>query len=248
MQGEPDIDAVMAQATPITKEPPRLTPIEQPKPEGDLGRIMEKKIALPGVTMGDRGLDPKDMDELQRVAALYLASGMVPESIIKTARNEKEALARVSLILEQARVLSIPNSAALQGMCIVRNVVAIWGDLMQALAVRHPDFAGINVEYAGEGDRLVCKCTIKRMVKGVADTYVASFGIEDAKQAGLLGKDVWKSYTKDMLRNRARSRAIRFLFPDALCGLASAEELTDADISAAALAAEQADKAIKNLA
>jgi hypothetical protein len=119
---------------------------------------------------------------------------------------------------------------------------------MQALAVRHPDFAGINVEYAGEGDRLVCKCTIKRMVKGVADTYVASFGIEDAKQAGLLGKDVWKSYTKDMLRNRARSRAIRFLFPDALCGLASAEELTDADISAAALAAEQADKAIKNLA
>ena len=239
-----EVDLIMAAATPTTAPVPGA---ELPKSNEDLGKFMDKKIPMPNVAMTDRGLDPQDIDQLGRLADLYLKSGMVPESILKTARDEKEAKARVGLILEHARVLKIPNSQALQGMCIVRNVICIWGDLMQALAVRHPDYAGMSVEYVGTADKLTCNVTIRRMIKGVTDSYTASFSLEEAKQAGLAGKDVWKSYTKDMLRNRARSRAIRFMFPDALCGMASAEEMTDADITANTLKAQEAAATIDSL-
>ena len=58
-----------------------------------------------------------------------------------------------------------------------------------------------------------------------ASTSCASFSVEDAKKAGLWGKQgPWQQYPKRMLQMRARGFAVRDAFPDVLRGLITAEE------------------------
>lgn len=59
------------------------------------------------------------------------------------------------------------------------------------------------------------------------EEYVAEFTIEQAKAAGLTGKDSWKFYWRDMLRWRALDRAIEEAFPDLTKGMGSAEIMRD---------------------
>ena len=56
------------------------------------------------------------------------------------------------------------------------------------------------------------------------DIATASYSIEDAKRAGLLGKGNWKTYPEDMLFARAVSRLCRRLFQDCLLGCAYTPE------------------------
>jgi hypothetical protein len=57
---------------------------------------------------------------------------------------------------------------------------------------------------------------------------VAKFSVEDAKRAGLWGKQgPWSAYPKRMMQMRARGFALRDAFPDVLKGLISAEEAQD---------------------
>jgi hypothetical protein len=53
------------------------------------------------------------------------------------------------------------------------------------------------------------------------------FSVEDAKRAGLWGKNTWASYPRRMLQHRARSWALRTAFADVLKGMVSTEELQD---------------------
>ena len=229
--------------TPTTTPPAATAPQTAARPRSenpDFIAQMEKTIALPGVaTMSQNGLVATDMTGLWRIAKMYAASGMVPDSISKNVKGD-ELVAKVCIILEYASVLKITNMAALQGLCVVRNVVSIWGDLLNALVLNHPKYAGTVVEYTGEKETLTCTVTIKRRLGDGTETFTGTFGIPDALKAGLVfrdekgmlkGKDAWVSYTRDMLRRRAYSRAARQGFADALCGLASADELTDAEIS-----------------
>lgn len=50
---------------------------------------------------------------------------------------------------------------------------------------------------------------------------------ERAKAAGLLNKDNWKSYPRQMLRARVISEGVRTVFPGANSGLYTVEEMTD---------------------
>jgi hypothetical protein len=57
---------------------------------------------------------------------------------------------------------------------------------------------------------------------------VAKFSVEDAKRAGLWGKQgPWSAYPKRMMQMRARGFALRDAFPDVLKGLITAEEAQD---------------------
>ena len=55
----------------------------------------------------------------------------------------------------------------------------------------------------------------------------AKFSVEDAKRAGLWGKNTWASYPRRMLQHRARGFALRSAFADVLKGMISTEELQD---------------------
>lgn len=50
---------------------------------------------------------------------------------------------------------------------------------------------------------------------------------EDAKKAGLTGKDNWKNYPKAMLRARCIAEGVRAVFPGAIGGMMTVEEAQD---------------------
>jgi hypothetical protein len=65
----------------------------------------------------------------------------------------------------------------------------------------------------------------------VKNTATGIFGVADAKQAGLLEKNNWKNYLRDMLSSRAFSRGANEIADDLLHGMLSFSELADVNDS-----------------
>lgn len=73
----------------------------------------------------------------------------------------------------------------------------------------------------------VTKCTVAgRRVDSDATSRV-TWTIDDARRAGLAGKQPWRMYPRQMLLARASAELARAVFPDAIGGLAATEEIDD---------------------
>jgi hypothetical protein len=71
-------------------------------------------------------------------------------------------------------------------------------------------------------------------VEGIFDhpqggTVTVDWTFERAKKAGLTGKDIWKSYPRQMLRARVISEGIRTVYPGVVAGIYTPEEVDDFD-------------------
>jgi hypothetical protein len=98
---------------------------------------------------------------------------------------------------------------------------ALWGDAVIALVRGSGLLDSIHEEITAD----VATCTVKRRGEPPASR---SFSVEDAKRAGLYGKQgPWQQYPKRMLQMRARAWALRDVFPDVLRGVHVAEEAQD---------------------
>lgn len=71
------------------------------------------------------------------------------------------------------------------------------------------------------------RCTVVGRRRGSEATSRITWTMDDAKRAGLTGKPPWKLYPRQMLLARASAELARAVFPDAIGGLASTEELDD---------------------
>jgi hypothetical protein len=111
---------------------------------------------------------------------------------------------------------------ALQNLAVINGRPALWGDAVIALVRSSP-----ACEYVVETQTdALATCKVKR--RGEPE-QVRTFGLDDAKKAGLLGKQgPWSQYPKRMMQMRARAFALRDVFPDVLRGLPVAEEVMDA--------------------
>jgi hypothetical protein len=129
--------------------------------------------------------------------------------------------------LEYAATLRVGVVFLMNNLAFINNRATLWGDLMLAIARRHPDFESHKEYTTGQGDQMVGVCEIKR--KG-EELHVVKFSVQDARSADLWmnpKKDPWVKYPQRMLCLRARGWALRDKFTDALCGLMSREEAED---------------------
>jgi hypothetical protein len=157
---------------------------------------------------------PDNIDDAWRVAKIISESSMVP-SHFQNKPND------VLVALQWGMDVGIPGIQALQNIAVIGRSPAIWGDAALALIVSRADCEDVREFF--EGDDAVC--IIKRKDRTEVERR---FTMKDASQAGLLGKaGPWKQYPKRMMQMRARSWAMRDSFPDALKGLAIAEEAQD---------------------
>lgn len=110
---------------------------------------------------------------------------------------------------------------AMQNIAVINGRPSLWGDAVIAL-VRSCPLCEYIIE---EDDGRTATCKVKR--RGEPEQS-RSFSMDDAKAAGLLGKQgPWTQYPKRMRQMRARAFAVRDVFPDVLKGLPVAEELQD---------------------
>lgn len=164
------------------------------------------------------GIVPETMEDAWRMAQHFAKSRMVPKDF---QGQPEDVLVAVMWGAE----LGMKPMAALQGIAVINGRPSVYGDLLLAIIINHPDYEDHKEWSDGEGDKLTYSCTFKRKGK---EPCTRSFSVEDAKKAQLWGKaGPWTNYPKRMLQMRSRSWAARDRFADALKGMHIAEEVMD---------------------
>lgn len=176
---------------------------------------MKDKATLPAVTGGFQ-IQVSDFEQGWRLADMISQSSLCPKSYVGKPGDCFTAML-------MGAELGLNPIQSLQNIATINGKPSLYGDACLALVMQHPKFAG--VEETIDEDTTRATCTLKR---GDA-TVTRTFTKKAAEKAGLWGKaGPWQQYPARMLQMRARSWAIRDLFPDALAGLSVAEEARDA--------------------
>lgn len=117
------------------------------------------------------------------------------------------------LVLMAAKAMSMDPFEALNGGLVPVNGKIEMSARSMSAKIRR---AGHSLKFDPNNNHE--KCTITGTRNDNGDTCTITFTIEDAKRAGLAGKDNWKNYPADMLFSRALSRLARQLFSDVIGG------------------------------
>lgn len=187
--------------------------------------IVQAAAPKPAVKFNGRHFAFDDLDGATRWAGVLSKSGAISRSTLAGCQSEAEALARIVVIFERGMSLGLSPSQALESITMIQGRLALWGDAMVGLVLSHADCEGITDEWSGEGDARKVAVTAYRRGRKVS---ASTFGVADAKRAGLWGKSgPWTQYPDRMLLIRARTLAIRNTWADVTTGLTSVEDLMD---------------------
>lgn len=147
-----------------------------------------------------------------QMAESFFKSGLLPRSI-KTPQA-------AALIIQAGRERNLPPTFALAHIHVIEGTPTTDAQVIGALIYReHGDNALIPVESTAQ----VATYRYKR--RGWPQAQEFSYSIEDAKRAGLLGKDNWQKNPGAMLRARCVSAIGRLAFQDVVGGLYTGEEI-----------------------
>jgi hypothetical protein len=159
-------------------------------------------------------LSPQTFEQAMKFSHMLAESDLVPKDFRGKPGN-------CLIAMQWGSELGLKPLQALSNIAVVNGRAALWGDAVIALVRSSP-----LCEYVQESDDgHTATCRAKR--RGEPE-QVVTFSMEDAKQAGLAGKQgPWSQYPKRMRQMRARAFALRDVFPDVLRGMPVAEEVQD---------------------
>ncbi|RRU17869.1 recombinase RecT [Stenotrophomonas sp. 278] len=159
-------------------------------------------------------LSPQTFEQALQFSDILAESDLVPKDF-------KGKPGNCLIAMQWGAELGLKPLQALQNIAIINGRPALWGDAVIALVRSSP-----LCEYITESDDGgTAVCRVKR--RGESEE-VRTFSMEDAKAAGLAGKQgPWTQYPKRMRQMRARAFALRDVFPDVLRGMPIAEEVMD---------------------
>lgn len=194
-----------------------------------LAPAQEGKITRAPVAFGTRGIVISQYDDLVRFAETVSKSGLAPKGM--------ESAQSIFVAVQMGLEVGLSPMAALQNIAVVNGRPTIWGDAQLAVCRGTGEMDAFEEWFEVGGQRTTrnpsdykddtaAVCRVKRRD---GQEVESAFSVADAKRANLWGKaGPWSQYPFRMLRNRARSFALRDTFGDALKGFRSTEEAQDA--------------------
>ena len=167
----------------------------------------------------NRSFAPTTLTEAMTFSDMLAGSSMVPKAYQGKPQD-------ILVCVQWGMEMGLAPMQALQNIAVINGKPSVYGDAMMALVQASPVCEDIEEYFENEGTpNPVAVCVAKR--KG-RKPVTARFSVEDAKRAGLWGKQgPWQAYPKRMMQMRARGFALRDAFPDVLRGLISVEEAQD---------------------
>lgn len=162
----------------------------------------------------------QDLDATFKLAQTLIESKMLPDAI----KTPQQAF----MIILKGRELGVPPVYALTHINVIQGKPAASPEMM--LALIRSKVPGSTIKFTKLG-RDGCEIQAKRPEE--KDLTTISFDAEDAKLAGLLGKDNWRKYPRAMFRSRAIAEMARTLFPDAISGVSYTPEELGAEVKIA---------------
>lgn len=183
----------------------------------------EPSLALAISNNGDStfklALEPANFEAAYRVAA------MAAKIQLCGVTTPEDALVRMMT----GRELGLTAFQSMRLVYVVEGRPALDASLMLALCLNHRECEYFDLVSTSDKE-----ATYRAKRKGRTEV-VLSWTIEQAKSAGLIdrGKDPaknnWNRYPSAMLRARCTSALARIVFPDAISGLYTREEVSDGD-------------------
>lgn len=154
------------------------------------------------------------VNELQQLAGMLSKSSLLPPDL-----RGKEA--DIAVTVMAGRELGLSPMAALRSIYVVKGRPVLSADAMVGLVL-----SSGAAEYftCVESTNVIATYETKR--KGSPMPQRLSFTVEQAKRAGLTGGN-WQSYPEAMLRARAKAALARDVYPDALAGCYTEDEVVD---------------------
>lgn len=171
------------------------------------------------LTTTNRGFAPATLTEAIQFSDMLASSSMVPKAYQGKPQD-------ILVCVQWGYEMGLAPMQALQNIAVINGKPSVYGDAMMALVQASAVCEDVEEYFENEGTpNPVAVCIAKRKNR---KPVVAKFSVEDAKRAGLWGKQgPWSAYPKRMMQMRARGFALRDAFPDVLKGLISAEEAAD---------------------
>ena len=165
------------------------------------------------------GFLPATFGEAKEFATELASSNLVPKQYVGKPLD-------ILVAIQWGTELGLAPMQSLQNIAVINGKPSVYGDALMALVLANPACEGVEESIEGEGtSNPVAVCIAHRRGR---KPVTARFSVEDAKRAGLWGKQgPWTQYPKRMLQMRARGFALRDSFPDALKGLITVEEAQD---------------------
>jgi len=145
-------------------------------------------------------------------AGAYVRSGLLPKHI----RSPEQFL----LITALGKELGLKPLASLRLIHIIENVPVVSGQLLLSLVRHHKGPDALRITESDPEHAVV-------EVREGQFTRRFVFTLEDARRAGLSGKDNWRKYPEQMCTWRAVAMAARACYPEVLSGLYAIEEVDE---------------------
>lgn len=155
-------------------------------------------------------IEPVNYEMMWKVSQRVTNTPFVPSAL----RGKPESV--LACILYGAE-LGLGPMQSLNSIHVIEGRTAMSPELMRAMVARH----GHRIDVL-ENTNTVCEMKGTRSDTGGSATV--RWTMEDAKMAGLAGKNNWKTYPRAMLMARCTSELCRILFPDVIAGLSYTPE------------------------
>lgn len=154
------------------------------------------------------------LKEPMALGEVFAASGIFKD--IKTA-----AQAVVKILA--GKELGLTPIESMNSLYIVNDKIAV---LASTIAARVKKSGKYDYKI-NKLDETECSITFYAVNGEVKELGISTFTFKDAAKAGLVNKDNWKNYPRNMLFSRAISNGARWYCPDSLSSFHSVEELSD---------------------
>jgi hypothetical protein len=186
---------------------------------------------VPAQSAGSRpvSLAPRSFEEAVRFAELVAVSSFAPAAF-------KGKPGDILIAVQMGAEVGLHPLQAIQNIAVINGKPCMYGDALLGCVQASGLLESINET----GDEKHAVCTVKR--KGDPNPKSSEFTMEDAKRAGLVGKQgPWQTYPKRMLQMRARGFALRDGFADVLKGLITREEAEDMPVKTVQIHVREAE-------
>lgn len=199
----------------------------------NLTSSQSKSVAIP-VQDETKSLNFRDHTQLMGYIRQMIRAKAIPRHL--------ETPEQVLCAWNYAAQLMLPPQPSLRNIAVIEGTPSLFGDLPLALVQRHDEFLDYSEMVCDKEYEEICfenknlnaehfAAVVFIQRKGMKKPKSYSFTVEDATKAGINkektknGREtVWAKYPKDMLIRKARIRAIRAHFADALSGAQIAED------------------------
>ena len=191
---------------------------------------MKKEKAA--VVLSGKEIAPMLAEPMQ-LGEVFMASGMFTDI-----KSQAQAVVKILA----GRELGLAPLEAMTNLYIVNGKVALQAKVISALIKKNGKY-DYKVEKLDETECIIAFFQIEDGNK--IELGKSSFTIKDAAKAGIVNKEVWKSYPKNMLFARALSNGSKWYAPDAFCGY-TVEEVENLDVKRVATTVTIEDGEVSN--